>query len=154
VEDLLDMLNFLEAWRDVAATEPDFIDGVKTTCSVALFERGELPELRQRIWRAQLRSLFPWIEELRQKVIARYSKQLIVDGQQRALGARTLEDLEFGAIEYQLRSKVPPGEADLLRALARLRNDLAHRRAVVTDDLWIVIQGLKRSVYLGTATDA
>lgn len=146
-EDLLDPLTFLETWRNATQAEEDFIDGVKATCSVALLECGELSELRQRVWRAQLRALFPWIEELRQKVIVRHSRQLIVDQQQRAMGARTLEDIEFGAIEYQLRSKVPPVEADLLRALARLRNDLAHHKPVAPADLGLVLQNLKRAGY-------
>jgi hypothetical protein len=147
VDDLLDPLALLESWQGDAILDDDCIGGVRTSCSIALLKGGETAELRQRIWRAQLRALFPWIEELRQRVISRHRRQLIVDQQQRLLGIRSLEEIEFGGLAHQLRSKVSPVEADLLRVLSRIRNDLAHHRIVAAADLSVVLQNLKRAGY-------
>lgn len=146
-EDLLDPVALIDSWRGAAAIEPDLMDGVPTVCSIALLESGAMAELRQRIWRAQLRALFPWIEELRQRVIDRHRKRLIITQQQKLLGVHMPEDIEFGGIAYQLRSKVTPVEAEFLLALARLRNDLAHHRPVASGDLSLVLQNLKRAGY-------
>jgi len=142
-EDLLQPMKFLESWGGAAIHEADFLSGVEIECSTALLERGAQLELNHRIWRAQLRAFFPWIEELRQWVIERHRKLLVVDQEQQRLGVRTLEDIEFGGIARQLRSKVAPVEADLLGALARLRNDLAHHKPVESGDMWLVLQSLK-----------
>ncbi len=91
--------------------------------------------LTRRIWRAHLRSLFPWIEEVRQKVIARYDRRLTIDHFQRDLGAKTVEDIEFGGIVKQLISAVQPREGDFLRAMWNMRNDLAHRKPAAGSDL-------------------
>ena len=80
-------------------------------------------------------SLFPWIEEVRQKVIARYDRRLTVDRFQRDLGAKTVEDIEFGGIVKQLISTVQPREGDFLRAMWNMRNDLAHRKPAAGSDL-------------------
>jgi hypothetical protein len=63
------------------------------------------------------------------------------------MGATSIEDIEFGGIAHQLAIKVSNTEYDLLRALARLRNDLAHHRPVAKADLQHILQNLNRSGY-------
>ncbi len=137
-EDLLEPNRLLESLLDILGHPPgnqDSLDGHGFTCSLRLLETKEDALLTRRIWRAHLRALFPWIEEVRQKVIARYSRRLTVDHFQRDLGAKTVEDIEFGGIVKQLISTVQPREGDFLRTMWNMRNDLAHRKPAAGSDL-------------------
>ena len=146
-EDLLDIGGLLTEVQLRDSDAVDDFDGASTECTLNLLRRGETATVNHRIWRAQLRALFPWIEEIRQRVIERHRSRLAVTPQQREMGARTIEDIEFGGIAHQLAIKVPNTEYDLLRALARLRNDLAHHRPVAKADVQHVLQNLGRSGY-------
>lgn len=141
VEDIFEPIEMLEQWRGTAVGEVDAVGREEIQCCVDLLEREKRNELLKRVWRAQLRILFPWVEEFRQQIIDRHRRKLIVTPEQRNLGVNSLEDIELGGLLYQLRSKVSVGEADLIAALARLRNDLAHRRAVAYRDVLVVLQG-------------
>ena len=133
--DLLDPLGWLRARSGEETPVSGFLDGRSMPCPVALIVCEDEGELRRRIWRAQLTALFPWIEEQRQKVIDRHGNWLHVNDHLLKLGVRDREDIDFGAIARQLRSRVSPREAELLECFARLRNDLAHRKPADPDDL-------------------
>jgi hypothetical protein len=146
-EQILDPLSILVNWGGYAKIESDWLDGENTICSGVLYRRGDTGELNQRVWRAQLKSLYPWIEEIRQQIIARYRKRLTLSEEQKKLGAKAVEDIEFGGIARQLSSKVSPAESDLLFAFSRLRNALAHHRPVDPADLSSVLKTYTRFDY-------
>lgn len=143
-DDLLAPIEFLRNW---SGSIQHFACDPARECGAQLLRRGDLSELSVRIWRAQLRALFPWIEELRQVVLQRHRARLVVEPEQRRLGVSSVDDLELGSIAYQLRNKVPPPEADMLFALARVRNDLAHRRPAVRNDIQMALDSLGRLGY-------
>ena len=89
-----------------------------------------MKELAQRNWRAQLSSLFPWIEGQRLQIIDRYRKFLRIDEHLKALGVQQVQDIELGALRHQLRNFVHRDEWDRIKTLADMRNDLAHRQPV------------------------
>lgn len=146
-DDLLDISALLTEGDSRESEAIDDFDGSRTECTLSLLRRGDTAVVNHRIWRAQLRALFPWIEEIRQRVIEKHRSRLAVTPQQREMGATSIEDIEFGGIAHQLAIKVTNTEYDLLRALARLRNDLAHHRPVAKADLQHVLQNLGRSGY-------
>ena len=99
-------------------------------CPLHLAATGNRHEIDRRIWRAQLSSLFPWIEEHRLRIIDRYRKLLRVDDHLRTLHVTEIENIELGALRYQLRQHIPRAELEHIEALAAMRNDLAHRKPV------------------------
>jgi hypothetical protein len=112
-------------------------------CPVALLRAGNHAELERRIWRAQLTALFPWIEEVRQDVIARYRRMLTVDEHLLALGVRDVEEIELGALARQLRSRMPRDDAYRLDSLGRIRNALAHRKPATPEDLQLTLRSTR-----------
>lgn len=80
-----------------------------------------------RLWRAEVRVLFPLIETLRRRLIERHRDLLRVpvqvEGRPPILH---VEDLELGHLHRQLQGRIGANRADLLAALHRVRNALAH----------------------------
>ena len=140
MEDILDPLGWLEGRSDSSSDAIAQVNGAAMPCPLALAASGEVAALRTRVWRAQLSALFPWIEEQRQKVIARHRDRLRVDGRLRELGVTRVDDIEFGSLAYQLRGRVTPLEAGLVDGFAELRNDLAHRKPVRSETLERVLR--------------
>ena len=75
--------------------------------------------LRERVWRGQVGVLLPWLETRRRDVIAAHCSVLRPDS---SCGP-DVEDLEWGALGYQLGTKPTPPP---VQALRYLRNALAH----------------------------
>jgi hypothetical protein len=145
--DLLDPLGWLNRRDEQALAGKFLFSGRPMHCPLQLLTMNDLEELRRRIWRAQLVSIFPWIEELRQKLVTRYRTRLRVDDHLQALGVRAVDEIELGSIAWQLeRSRaLPRDEAEVVRGLAVIRNALAHRipcptleldRALTATCLW------------------
>ncbi len=134
-EDLLNPEGWLAARHGDDRMPSCRLDDEEMACPLSLLEDGEVDALRRRIWRAQLLVLFPWIEERRQVVVTRHRRRLRVDERQRDLGVRDVDGLEFGAIAHQLKAIVGPHEAERMWRLARIRNEIAHRRPARRDDL-------------------
>ncbi|WP_234732338.1 hypothetical protein [Acidocella facilis] len=109
--------------------------GRKTECPLALLAACAHGELEARIWRAQLTTLFPWIEEQRQNLIKRYRHKLRLDEHLRGLGVDDVEEIELGALQHQLRVFLSGSEKEQLSRLARMRNALAHRRPAGAEDI-------------------
>ena len=87
--------------------------------------RNDLSGLRKRVWRGQLGVLFPWIEERRREVIARYRVHLKVTD-------RTMPDVElfdWGPISIQLKNSAK-GCPPAVQTAREIRNELAHGRPV------------------------
>jgi hypothetical protein len=92
-------------------------------------------DLRRRIWRAHLAALFPWLEEERLSIVAKHRSRLKIDERTASLGVTDVEEVELGALRWQLSGYVQARERDRLEQLARLRNDLAHRKPAAPHDL-------------------
>ncbi|WP_147335669.1 hypothetical protein [Pseudotabrizicola alkalilacus] len=105
--------------------------GTRTfSCPLHLSSSLQGKECDQRIWKAQLASIFPWIEEHRIRIVERYKKFLRIDDRLRQLKVFEVENIELGALTYQLRQHVPRNEFEHMEALASMRNDLAHRKPI------------------------
>ncbi|MFC3086707.1 hypothetical protein [Tabrizicola soli] len=129
-EDILSPLGWL---RRNADRRQDFEVNYGTRgfyCPVHLLFSGQMKEIELRIWRAQLSALFPWIEEHRLRIIDRYRKFLRIDDHLRKLQVNDVENIELGALRFQLRPYLPRNELEHIEALASMRNDLAHRKPV------------------------
>lgn len=129
-QDLLDPIGWLKARAGQGTAAHCRLDGREIACPLVLYDQGQHEEIGHRIWKAQLTALFPWLEAHRQRVIERHRKLLRVDDHLRQLGVRDVGDLEFGALAWQLGSRLGRSESDLIECFAALRNDLAHRKAV------------------------
>lgn len=127
-EDIVHPYGWLKRNLDRASSfEGSF--GTRTfSCPLHLSSSGDGKECDQRIWRAQLSSIFPWIEEHRIRIVERYKRFLRIDDRLRQLKVFEVENIELGALAYQLRQHVPRNEFEHMEALASMRNDLAHRK--------------------------
>lgn len=85
--------------------------------------------LAKRVWRGQLAMLLPWIEQYRQMIIERERKSLRPDAR---LGA-DVESLDWGPLAFQL-DRVPAVKP-LVRALRGARNELAHGRPILWEQI-------------------
>jgi hypothetical protein len=151
-EDLVDPLSWLAA-RSADAGEgvsagaergDCMLNGMRMACPVRLHREGARDELARRIWRAQLTALFPWLEERRQALIARYGDRLRLDPDRYARTDR-VEDLELAAVAFQLDERLPRDEAAMLHALRRIRNNLAHRDPANQADLLVALRWRERT---------
>lgn len=142
-EDILDPMGWLQRNADQASATPASFGLSPFACPLHLLSKGDLPELRRRIWTAQLSVLFPWIEGHRQRLIERHRKHLYLDEHLRALGVLAVEDIELGGLRRQLGRFLAREEADQLTALACLRNDLAHRKPIAAADFILASQILR-----------
>lgn len=140
-EDLLNPFGWLALRSGVGASPPCTLGGLRMSCPIALLDQGAESEIRNRIWLAQLTALFPWIETHRQKVIGRHRKLLRVNDQLRAFGVTSVDEIEFGALAWQLNSRIARMEAEMITCFAQMRNDLAHRKPVNPSDLDRTLRG-------------
>lgn len=106
------------------------------SCACALHDTRELD---RRLWKAQIRVLYPFLEEQRQLILERaksflelpykdWNGEIIED----------IQDLEFNQIETLLRIKYSRLHRDLLDRIAilrKIRNALAHMKTV--DPEWL-----------------
>lgn len=135
LEDLMDPI----AWADGryangpkegswAAGTLDRFDDRSFPSFATLLATGNTTEIRRRVWRAQVRGLFPWLEDLRQSALEKYRGKF-------RLPLRSYDDsvitdpaaLDWGQMQYSLRGRVDRDEMDFLELMKRVRNRLAHR---------------------------
>jgi hypothetical protein len=113
------------------------IDDEKCPSSVLLALRSDLIELNQRIWRAQLKVLFPFIEQRR---------NLFIDIVRRHVSFLppqiNLADTEFAKLGHYIRENMPLGEQErygvfqqIASAFGTVRNELAHRSPASAESL-------------------
>ena len=102
------------------------------------------------VWKAQIQTVYPAIEQLQQLLIPRYGREI-----QRVLPytddwgnvIRTPDDMELRHLvhcEEQRGLVLPPAAHQTVRLLYRLRNLLAHRRTVSPEDLRQLFSQLKQ----------
>ncbi len=96
--------------------------------SAFLAQNGdENRELARRMWRAQLATLFPLIEEQRIRLIEEVQQMLTLPMETEYATLETALDLEIHQIAYQLRQHCPrPSQYQRAKKLANMRNALAH----------------------------
>ncbi len=104
-------------------------------CPLHLLSNGGAGELQNRVWRAQLSALFPWVESRRQEAAERYAQVLQIDEQAARSGLEDVKDLELGAILHQVGYLMARDEREWLHADKRVRNKLAHREPAAARDL-------------------
>lgn len=84
------------------------------------------------IWRAQVKVIFPLLEELRRLLVRDAARYLTADTGMTDSQVKNIQDLDLGKVHYQLREHphAPHALVDSARVMAKLRNQLAHRRCV------------------------
>jgi hypothetical protein len=132
VQASLDDLADPVAWLSRRAEAP--ILGQETPCPLAILAGQRKSEIQQRVWKAQLTALFPEIESRRLEIAARHRGRLRLDDHLRGLGVASIEEIELGALRFQLRGYLTRPEAERLDVLVRARNALAHRQPVHPED--------------------
>ncbi len=104
--------------------------------ALALDPAASASAIAERLWRAEVRVLFPLIETLRRRLIERHRAQLQVPVQVEGRAPIIhIEDLELGHLHWQLRGRLGAQRAELLAALHRARNALAHLEPLSAEDL-------------------
>jgi hypothetical protein len=136
VEDLAAPLE----WLGDRAETP--VHGIDPACPLACMAEQNVAELRSRIWRAQLTAIFPALEQQRLDLVGRHRPRLQVDDRLRSLGATSVEEIELGALRFQLSRHLTRHEADRVDLLARARNALAHRRPILPEDTARLLRAL------------
>lgn len=125
IDDLVDPLAWLGRRNETA------VPGGEPACPLAATPQ----ERNRRIWQAQLTTLFPALESWRLAFVERHRSRLRLDEHLRRLGVATIEEMEFGALRFQLSDCVTRTEAEQLSLRTRARNALAHRQMVDPADL-------------------
>jgi hypothetical protein len=134
-EDILAPQGWLRRNLDLRSDFVPTFAGKSFACPIALLAAHNSAEIDHRLWKAQITTVFPWIEQQRLQFIDRYRKNLRIDAHSERLGVAQVEDLEFGALKWQLRSVAARSHLELITAFAAMRNSLAHRKPVPPKDL-------------------
>ncbi len=134
-EDLIDPLAWLSRRDELALSGQRRFGSGPLECPLHLLAKSRHNDLERRIWRAQLSAFFPWLEEQRLDMIRRHRPKLRLDEHLRRLGVRDADDIELGALAWQLEGSVSPNELAFAQCLARIRNSLAHRVPAIPHDL-------------------
>jgi hypothetical protein len=119
-------------WKDGVV---DWFSGEERVHSAYLAIR-QSKELEKRIWSAEVRVLFPYVEEIRHRVLEHYCGLLHVPYRTVFGVIEDPADLEISHIHDQLKRlcyKVGSEVLDYLERLRLLRNDLAHRQVVAPE---------------------
>ncbi|MBP7338707.1 hypothetical protein [Niveispirillum sp.] len=111
------------------------IVGADPPCPLDVLAAQRKGDLYQRIWKAQLTALFPALEGRRLEIVATYRSRLRIDEHLRSLGVTSIDQIELGALRFQLRSQLSRPELQRLETLTRARNALAHLQPVDPDDV-------------------
>jgi len=116
----------------------DLWDGAPFEHTLSLIRRGREADLDRRLWRAQMRTAFPFLERVQATVIAHHRKLLAESLAENPLrkeyrGGRTKdilvpEELESWDLLDRLRSRIPASDEAFLQVCHRLRNCLAHMK--------------------------
>lgn len=99
---------------------------------------GDLPTL---LWRAQVRVLFPYVEEHR-ALLARVFQHRARESRLGTSDEDTLELGEMYALVRQGRIRLPRDEWEMLKAARDVRNDLAHGRPAAPKPLHRLLEAM------------
>jgi hypothetical protein len=113
-----------ESWEDGTC---DFVDGARMLHSAAAAAGGNRAEVTRRVWRGQVASLYPFIEEQRVRIIPHVRGYIRLPVETTYGWVDNAEDLELGQLLYFLRGKkIQPRIWRLLSLLTEMRHSLAH----------------------------
>lgn len=107
-------------------------DGVVWVHTVALISAGRHDAVAERIWRGQVRTVFPFLDQVRTAIVAKYddriSAQLPLEKKyhDKVKVYRDPWDLELYDINELLKADLPPREARLMTDCIQLRRGMAH----------------------------
>ncbi|GAB1363992.1 hypothetical protein MASR1M32_32280 [Rhodobacter sp.] len=141
--DALDPISWLERRRErpgeaLGQGQGCAFGGKAFACPLDLLRRDDWRGLQNRLWRAHLAAIFPWIEEQRQILLERHADQLEV-GERHRRDYRVLDvrDLEISEIARQLRDRsiLQREEQIAVNAMGEIRKNLAHRMPAHRNDL-------------------
>ena len=139
---------------DVSAPPQDWEAGVLDSVGgTSVVHAAALPAgtprsraVHERLWRAQVRVLFPLIEGERRRLIEEHRSLLSVpyyiEGRNDPI--RRIEDLEIVHLLHQLRGRIEARRESLLYALHRARNALAHLEILGAIELTGLLQLIRR----------
>jgi hypothetical protein len=120
------------------------IDGKIRQHSAYLAIKGMDKAVTHRVWRAQMKELYPYIEERRVDLLSTLQGKLSVPFKTReGFIINDIEDLEIGHIEWQLqeisRQKSYNSQIEtnlqLVSRLKKMRNQLAHQKALKAPEI-------------------
>jgi len=144
-QDLLDPFGWLSGRvGQVEASTECKLNGQGMACPLALCAQDHTEEVNRRIWKAQLKALFPWLEAHRQSVIDRHRKLLQIERRTADPDQPDIAALEFGGLVRQLRRHLGREELEWIECLAMIRNELAHRKVVKPNVLDRALRGAQR----------
>jgi hypothetical protein len=112
----------------------DVVGGCQQVHSALLAATGDVDEIETRVWKGQVGTLFPYLEERRRDLIDRYGHLIrlpITTYDGRTIADRY--DLELGHLRWQLQQSAAGPHRSILRGMAKLvkmRNALAHFEVV------------------------
>jgi len=117
-----------DAWQEGTS---DVVDGIRMLHSAAAATKGNRAEVTRRVWRGQVASLYPFIEEQRVKIIPQVRGYIRFPVETTYGIVDNAEDLELGQLLYFLRGKrIQPRLWRLLNLLTEMRHSLAHLEPV------------------------
>jgi predicted kinase len=141
-----DMRPQVAEWEDIHPTWEnglvDLWDGGPFEHSLSLIRRGREADVLRRIWRARVRVVFPFIEQVRSAVTRRFRNELLADGpvvktfnSGKTVTLTDPEQFEFWDIHNRLKRLVPEQGASFLWLCYRIRNNLAHMDPATVEHL-------------------
>lgn len=122
-------------WEDGTA---DIVEGRSVAHSAVLALRGTRDELTRRLWRAELKVLFPFLEEERVRWIRHFQASLRPPFPTRTGRVDEPRDLELSHLLYLVRHHAPPATVARLETLVTMRNALAHSEPIAGDGLAVL----------------
>jgi hypothetical protein len=144
IDDLADPRSWLKGRDEKSLADTHSIGRRRLDCPLALIRGNNQPEIDRRIWRAQLTAVFPWLEEERQKLIAQHRRALQVDDHLHSLGVHEIDEIELGALQYQLSGKLTASDNAWLCCMAQIRNCLAHRKPARSEQLRLLLKNAQK----------
>ncbi|WP_156040366.1 hypothetical protein [Chondromyces apiculatus] len=112
--------------------DEDVLDGKSILHSArVILEKDGRDEIERRLWRGQVGTLFPFVEEQRVELIARFRSFLRVPHETPFGTITDIRDFELGHLLYQVRKRnIDEPTRRLLGTLTDIRHRLAHLESV------------------------
>jgi hypothetical protein len=121
------------AWHDGVIER---LDGEERVNSAALLAAGDHEAVRRRVWKGQVRVLYPFIEEQRVRLVPEVNRFLRFPLETTYGTVERAIDLEIGQLVHFLRGqRLPDLTRRQLLVLCNMRHSLAHLRPVAFRDL-------------------
>lgn len=120
------------SWEEGAV---DAVSGQRFVHSAFAETSGRKALVMHRIWRAQLRVIFPFLEDRRLEFVSEYRPFLTLPVVTPFETIDEHDSLEFSHLCHQLRDLLAADRLQVLEYCRRLRNSLAHSRPANSNDI-------------------